>query len=87
MEKGMTSGELSSADYEGDAKAVGSMIGGMHKVVATVKDADEGRKPKSAGSAASAAPATSSGEAERLHRSIERFERIQRRWEAERGSQ
>ena len=84
----MTSGELSSADYEGDAKAVGSMIGGMHKVVATVKDADEERRPKSASSAASAAPATSSGEAERLHREIiERFERIQRRWEAERGSQ
>jgi hypothetical protein len=66
----MTSGELSSADYEGDAKAVDSMIGGMHKVVATVKDADEERRPKSASSAASAAPATSSGEAERLHRRL-----------------
>ena len=88
MEKGMTSGELSSADYERDAKAVGSMVGGLQKVAATVKDADEERQPKSASSATSAAPATGSGEAERLHREIiERFERIQRRRDAERGSQ
>ena len=40
MEKGMTSGELSSADYERDAKAVGSMVGGLQKVAATVKDAE-----------------------------------------------
>ena len=84
----MTSGELSSADYERDAKAVGSMVGGLQKVAATVKDADEERQPKSASSATSAAPATGSGEAERLHREIiERFERIQRRRDAERGSQ
>ena len=88
MEKGMTSGELSSADCERDAKAVGSMLGGLQKVTATVQDADEERQPKSASSAASAAPATVLGEAERLHREIiERFERIQRRREAERGPQ
>jgi hypothetical protein len=83
----MTSGELGSADYERDAKAVGSMLGGLVKVTATVPDADEERQAKSASSAASAAPATGSGEAERLHRDIiERFGRIQRRREAERGS-
>jgi hypothetical protein len=84
MEKGMKSGELGSADFERDAKAVTSMIGGMEKVTATVPDADEERKPKSA----DAGTAASSGEAERLHREIiERFERIQRRRNAEAGSQ
>jgi hypothetical protein len=84
MEKGMTSGELSAADCERDAKAVGSMLGGLEKVTATVPDADEERPPKSAGAGANAG----GGEAERLHREIiERFERIQRRRDAERGSQ
>ena len=88
MEKGMKSGELGSADFERDAKAVGSMLGGLEKVTATTPDADKERQPKSTNSAASAAPAAGSGEAERLHREIiERFERIQRRRETERGSQ
>jgi hypothetical protein len=86
MEKGMKSGELGSADFERDAKAVASMIGGMEKVAATVPDADEERQPKSASAGASEAPGAS--EAERLHREIiERFERIQRRRNAEAGSQ
>ncbi len=85
MEKGMKSGELSSADFERDAKAVASMIGGMEKVAATSTDADEERRPKSA----TGDPGESSGanEAERLHREIiERFERIQSRRNAEAGS-
>jgi len=94
MEKGMRSGELGSADFERDAKAVAAMIGGMEKVAATVADADEARQPKSAsagtrdeaGCSPGAGPGC--GEAERLHREIiERFERIQRRRNAERGSE
>ncbi len=86
MEKGMKSGELNSADHERDAKAVASMIGSMEKVAATVTDADEERQPKSASPGASEGPDLS--EAERLHREIiERFERIQRRRNAEAGSQ
>ena len=86
MEKGMQSGELGSADYERDAKSVGSMIAGMEKVTATGTDADEERQPKSASASASEGPGAS--EAERLHREIiERFERIQRRRIAEAGSQ
>ncbi len=86
MEKGMKSGELGSADFERDAKAVSSMIGGLEKVAATVEDADEERRPQSASAGASEAPSAS--EAERLHREIiERFERIQRRRSSEAGSQ
>jgi hypothetical protein len=88
MEKGMKSGELGSADFERDAKAVGSMLGGLEKVTATTPDADKERQPKSTNSAASAASAAGSGEAERLHREIiERFEHLQRRRKTERGSQ
>ena len=55
------------------------MIGGMEKVAATGAHADKERKPKPA-----AATPTTLGEAERLHREIiERFERIQRRRNAE----
>lgn len=86
MEKGMKRGELNSADYERDAKAVASMIGGMEKVAATVTDADEERQPKSASTGTS--EGSGAGEAERLHREIiERFERIQRRRNAEAGSE
>ena len=81
MEKDMASGKLGSEDYERDAKSVASMIGGMDKVAAKVTDADKERKPKPAG-----APAAAS-EAERISREIiERFERIQRRRNAEGGS-
>lgn len=84
MEQGMKSGELASADFERDAKALASMIGGMEKVTATVEDAGKERQPKSASAGADGVPAT--GEAERLHREIiERFERIQRRRDAEAG--
>ena len=84
METGMKSGELGSADFERDAKAVASMIGGMQKVAATVADAEQERQPKSASASAGA----NTGEAERLHREIiERFERIQRRRNAAAGSE
>jgi len=79
MEKDMQSGELSSADLERDAKSVASMIGGMEKVV-TGPDEDKERQPRAAAIAAV-------NDVERIHREIiERFERIQRRREAERGS-
>jgi hypothetical protein len=92
MEKGMKSGELGSADFERDAKAVAAMIGGMEKVAATVVDADEARQPKSASAGTrdevGCGPGAGSGEAERLRREIiERFERIQRRRNAEAGSE
>lgn len=79
METDMQSGELSSADLERDAKSVASMIGGMDKAV-SAQNEDKKRKPRAAASAAVT-------EVERLQREIiERFERIQRRREAERGS-
>ena len=80
MEKGMESGKLNSSDYERDAKAVGSMIGGMEKVAATGADTDKEPKPKSAEPAAAS-------EAERIRREIvERFERLQRSRNAATGS-
>jgi hypothetical protein len=83
MEKGMKSGELNSADLERDAKSVVSMVGSMEKVLTTVPHAEE-RQPNPASAEAGGAP--SAGEAERLHREImERFERIQRRRDAEAG--
>lgn len=83
MEKDMESGELSSADLERDAKTIGSMIGGMHKVV-PVPGEDKVSKPDVARTAA----VENADEVERLQREIiERFERIQSRREAERGSQ
>ncbi|MFN3623855.1 MAG: hypothetical protein ACK4TP_07300 [Hyphomicrobium sp.] len=83
MEKNMDSGELSSADLERDAKAIASMIGGMQKVV-PVPDEDKVSKPDDARCAAVA----NTDEVERLQREIiERFERIEKRRQAERGSQ
>lgn len=71
MEKGMESGDLSSADYERDAKSLGSMISGMEKVAAVSSDGDKERKPKAA------EPAVA--EVERIRREVvERFERLQR---------
>ena len=82
MEKNMQSGELSSTDVERDAKSVASMIGGFDKVLTRPDRPDEDKQRTS--------PAANTGavdEVERLQREIiERFERIQRRREAERGS-
>jgi len=86
MEKAMKSGELCPADCERDAKSIVSMVGSMEKVLATVPDANEERQPESASAGPSEGSGT--GEAERLHREImERFERIQRRRNAEAGPQ
>lgn len=77
MENDMDSGELSSADLERDAKTIASMIGGMEKVT-TGPGEDKVSKLDDA---------QDSDEVERLQREIiERFERIQSRREAERGS-
>jgi len=82
MEKDMACGKLSSEDFERDTKSVASMMGGMDKATAT--DADKDPKPKSERAAAESAPAS---DVERLQREIiERFERIQRRRNAEAGS-
>ena len=83
MEKGMESGSLSPEDVERGAKTVGSMIGGFDKVLARSDGPDEDKQRTSP----AAAPG-SIDEVERLQREIiERFERIQRRREAERGPQ
>jgi hypothetical protein len=83
MEKDMADGKLSSQDFERDAQSVGSMIGGLEKVVATATDADKDPKPQSGRPPAQSAPAS---DVERIHREIiERFERIQRRRNAEAG--
>ena len=71
MEKGMECGDLSSADYERDAKSLGSMISGMEKVAAVSSDGDKKRKPQAA--------EPTVAEVERVRREIvERFERLQR---------
>lgn len=81
METAMERGELASEDLERDAKAVASMIGGMEKVAVTVPDADKKRSTKSE-------DAGDDDSVERLQREIiARFEQIQRRRNAEGGSQ
>lgn len=79
MEKGMESGELSAEDAERGGKMVTSMLGGLEKVVTRAEGQDEEKKR--------AFDTGAADEVERLQREIiERFERIQRRREAERGS-
>jgi len=71
MEKGMESGELSSSDYERDAKSLASMISGMEKVAAVSSDGGKEPKPKAA------EPAVA--QVERIRReTVQRFERLQR---------
>jgi hypothetical protein len=84
MEKDMESGALGSSDLERDTKSVGAMMSGMDKVMAPA-DADTKQKTKDA-----AAQEADAGldEVARLQREIvERFERIERRREAARGSE
>jgi hypothetical protein len=76
MEDGMKSGAMTAAAVERNAKLVTSMIGGLQKV--PDPEEDKQRTSKSGGSI---------DEVERLQREIiERFERIQRRRQAEGGS-
>jgi hypothetical protein len=82
MEQGLENGTLSPEDAERGAKTVGSMIGGFAKVVVRQDLPNEDKQRPSAVAAPGAA-----NEVERLQREIvERFERIQRRRDAERGS-
>ena len=84
MEKDMDSGALGSSDLERDTKSVGAMMSGMDKVLAPA-DADKKQKTKDA-----AAPEVDAclDDCARLQREIiERFERIERRREAARGSE
>jgi len=83
MEADMRSGKLTAQDFERAGKSVAAMIGGLSKATATEPDGDEKQKPKSAETAAPPA----ADEAERLHREIiARFERVQKRRNAEAGS-
>ena len=67
----MESGELSSSDFERDAKSVGSMISGMEKVAAGSSDGDKEPKPNAAEHTVA--------KVERIRREIvQRFERLQR---------
>jgi len=80
MEEQMQSGQLSSEEFERDAKSLVQMVGSVLKAKTTVPDGDETRQPQ----CAEPAPVS---DVERLHREIiERFERIQRRRNAEAGS-
>lgn len=83
MEKDMQSGALSSADLERDAKSIGAMIGGVQKVVPGPNEDKVSRPDDILPDGAAEA-----SDIERLQREIvERFERIQRRRQAEGGSE
>jgi hypothetical protein len=77
MEQGMQSGNMEPAEIERNTRVVTSMIGGLQKVGGPEEDKERNAKAADAGTA---------DEVERLQREIiERFERIQRRREAEGG--
>jgi hypothetical protein len=78
MEQGMKTGDMSAADVERNTKVVTSMIGSLQKVDAPGEDKVGDAQSTNAGA---------KNEVERLQREIiERFERIQRRREAQGGS-
>ncbi len=78
MEQGMQSGDMEPAELERHTKVVTSMIGGLQKVGGP--EESEGKDAQANGGG--------NDEVERLQREIvERFERIQKRREIERGSQ
>jgi hypothetical protein len=85
METDMRSGKLKAQDVERAGKAMAAMaamIGSLGKAAATEPDGDKKQKPESTEAAAAA------DEVERLQREIiARFESIQRRRDAEAGSQ
>jgi DNA-binding MarR family transcriptional regulator len=88
MEKEMDSGKLDATDLERNAKSVTTMITGLDKV--TTGADGEGKQRARREKAVEAEPnsdAADLSEVERLQREIiERFERIQRRRDAEGGS-
>ncbi len=80
MEKGMQTGEVSSEEFERDAKAVAAMATVTQKALAASTDAKKECQPKSS------EPLAPADEVERLQREImERFERLQRRRNSEAG--
>ena len=81
MEKGLEDGTLSVEEAERHSKSISSMVGGYGKVKEAPRAEKKGKRGK--------ADAIADDDAvERLQREIiERFERIQRRREAARGSE
>ncbi len=83
MEADMRSGQLKAQDVERGGKSMAAMIGSLTKAAATEPDGDAKQKPETTEPAAAVAD-----EVARLQREIiERFESIQRRRDAEAGSQ
>ncbi|MCZ7595252.1 MAG: hypothetical protein M5U16_10305 [Hyphomicrobium sp.] len=83
LEKGMQDGTITPEDTERGTKAVATIIGGFEKVAARPEHADEDKRTM-----AQSKDVDAIDEVERLQREIiERFERIQRRRQAEGGSQ
>jgi hypothetical protein len=81
MEADMKSGNLKAQDLERVGRSMAAMIASVSKATATEPDGDK----KQTTSTAKPAPVS---EVERIHREIiERFERIQRRRNAEAGSE
>jgi hypothetical protein len=79
MEAQLRNGDLSTEDFERDAKSVASMVGSVSKVIAAGADGEKEKTPDPV----EPPPA----EVERIHREIvERLEGIQRRREAEQRS-
>jgi hypothetical protein len=82
MEQGMENGTLAPADAERKSKATAVMIGGYGKVTETPNAEKKRKRGKSA------AELGAVDDIERLQREIiERFERIERRRDAARGSE
>ena len=83
MEKDMDSGVLTSPDLERDSKTIGSMVVGVERIVPRLEEDKVSKRD-----AAEAAPLADDDAVMRLQLEIiERFERIQRRREAARGSE
>ena len=86
MEKGMQAGELSSEEFERDSKAIAAMAAVMQKAIAAGPNAQKNAQKEQ--QSHSAEPGAAVDEIERLQREImDRFERIQRRRNAEAGSE
>jgi len=82
MEADMRSGKLKAQDVERAGKSMAAMIGSLTKATATEPDGDAKQKPETT------EPAAAADEVARLQREIiERFASIQRRRDAEAGSQ
>jgi hypothetical protein len=86
MVEDMAEGRLSAEEFENGGKAVAAMFGSVAKAAADL-DGEKKHKAKAVAPAPVSAGPSVSDDVERLHREIvERFERIQRRRNAEAGS-